>query len=612
MRLRGVIAIVALTLLALLLPPATAGVAAWSEPVTISSPGDENTQADLAVGPDGTLIAVWRRAECKGASEDHKCENGKVQYSVLPPGGSFSAPVDMPGDPFSSVNANPEVAFDGVGNAIAVWSSGAGEAARIRYSLRPAGGDFGGAKTLPDPVGAFHGFPSIAIAPDGRAVVGLERLVAGAREAGYAIRPPGGDFAAAQPMKGDPGAGNPNRPPTVAIDEAGGAIANWTSTGPGGTAIRYAQLDPGSDEFAATQTLDPGGGADLAMSPSGTAVMIWNTPGAVMDLRYAFRAPGGPFGAPLTLPEPDNPLGPRVAIAPDGSAVAGWRSLISGSAHSRWAAAPPGGPFGPPIPIPPGGEGDLSDLEMSGQGTALALWVDTSAGPPFEMRASLRPPGGVFGEPAALPGPSQGAAFFGGSAAFDPEGNAAALWNGRDLEGTEPHDVPLLAALYDAPTLRAIKATRPAISRLRVRPRQFPVGEAPTARISRKPGTTIRFRLSERATVRLTVQRARPGVRVKVKGRNRCLPATRRNRRRAVGKRPCTRFRKVGRIVRRNRRRGANRIAFSGRIGRKALRPGRHRIVAVAINRAKLRSQPRRAGFRVLRPTPRARATADG
>jgi hypothetical protein len=138
------------------------------------------------------------------------------------------------------------------------------------------------------------------------------------------------------------------------------------------------------------------------------------------------------------------------------------------------------------------------------------------------------------------------------------------------------------------------------------------VGEAPTARISRKPGTTIRFRLSERATVRLTVQRARPGVRVKVKGRNRCLPATRRNRRRAVGKRPCTRFRKVGRIVRRNRRRGANRIAFSGRIGRKALRPGRHRIVAVAINRAKLRSQPRRAGFRVLRPTPRARATADG
>ncbi|HEX6229676.1 MAG TPA: hypothetical protein VFZ41_09490 [Solirubrobacterales bacterium] len=585
------------------LVPETASAVGWSEPVTISAPGDENTDTDLAIGPDGTIIAVWQRAECEGQADTHQCKNGRVQYAVRPPGGSFSAPVDMPGDPFPANFARPTVAVDGAGNAIAAWVSGVGEFQKVRYSLRQAGGDFGGAKTLADPAEGRHSFPDLAMAPDGRAVLGLERFVGMAREAGYAVRPPGEDFGPARSMAGDPGAGNPNSSPVAAMDDAGGAIAQWTSSGPGGTAIRYAQLEPVSAEFGATQTLDPGANADLAMSPSGAAVMAWNPPGAVMDLRYAFRAPGAPFGAPLTLPEPENPLSKHVAIAPDGSAVAAWRSLISGFSHPRWAAAPPGGPFGPPIPVPPGGKGNVNDLVMSEGGTALALWVDSSGLPINEMRASLRPPGGVFGEPAPLPGPPQGADSFGGVAAFDPSGDAAALWIGRDLEGNEPHDVPLLAALYDAPTAPAISATRPSITGLRVQPRRFRVARRRTVRISARAGTKIRFNLSEPATVRLTVQRRLRGVRVRVRGRVRCLKPTPRNRRRALRKRRCARFRRaLPPIIRRNRLAGANRIGFSGRVGRRTLRPGGHRVVAVAFNQAGQRSAPRRAGFRVLRP----------
>jgi hypothetical protein len=324
--------------------------------------------------------------------------------------------------------------------------------------------------------------------------------------------------------------------------------------------------------------------------------MIWNISGSADDLRYAFRSPGGAFGGPTTLTEPDGPLGPRVAIDQNGEAVAAWSALIAPTELVRWAAAPPGGPFGPPVPMPPGGPGVFNDLEMNAEGTALAFWVDTS-GPVWEMRASSRSPGGIFGDPTALPGPTQGANVSGAAGAINAAGDAAAVWNGPDPVVAGPHDVPLLASVLEVPRPEA----PPSIGGLRVVPRRFPVGQAPTAKISRNAGTTIRLRLSKPATLRLTVQRARPGVRVKVKGRSRCLPPTAQNRRRAQGKRRCTRFRKVGTLLRRNRSAGADKIRFSGRIGRKALRLGRHRIVAVAIDGASQRSSPRRAGFRVVK-----------
>ena len=47
---------------------------------------------------------------------------------------------------------------------------------------------------------------------------------------------------------------------------------------------------------------------------------------------------------------------------------------------------------------------------------------------------------------------------------------------------------------------------------------------------------------------------------------------------------------------------GANRHAFTGRIGRKrALKPGRYRAVLVATDRGGLSSQPRRLKFKVVR-----------
>jgi hypothetical protein len=112
----------------------------------------------------------------------------------------------------------------------------------------------------------------------------------------------------------------------------------------------------------------------------------------------------------------------------------------------------------------------------------------------------------------------------------------------------------------------------PVIEAMRIRPDRIALGRslpALTSRLARR--TTISFRLSESASVRLTFARQRPGRRV----RGRCRPPTRLNSR----ARRCKRFVPVrGRLGFRAGS-GDNRIRFSGRLSRRrTLKPGTYRV----------------------------------
>ena len=71
---------------------------------------------------------------------------------------------------------------------------------------------------------------------------------------------------------------------------------------------------------------------------------------------------------------------------------------------------------------------------------------------------------------------------------------------------------------------------------------------------------------------------------------------TRSNRRRAK----CTRWVRVARFAQQGVA-GANRKPFGGRIGRRTLKPGRHRAVLVATDAAGNRSASKRLTFRIVR-----------
>ena len=138
---------------------------------------------------------------------------------------------------------------------------------------------------------------------------------------------------------------------------------------------------------------------------------------------------------------------------------------------------------------------------------------------------------------------------------------------------------------------------RPGISRASMLRKRFRVGKRATAKraaLARraKAGTAFRFDLSATADVTITIQRRAAGRRAGGKCRK---PS------RTLRKRPaCVRYVKRGALVRSGLTAQRHRVAFSGRIGRKALMPGRYRAVLVARNAAG-RSVPARLAFRVVR-----------
>jgi len=131
-------------------------------------------------------------------------------------------------------------------------------------------------------------------------------------------------------------------------------------------------------------------------------------------------------------------------------------------------------------------------------------------------------------------------------------------------------------------------STRPVISALSFAPRTFRVAKAATATSAaakkkakkRAPaGTKLRFTLSEAAAVRIAVERSTTGRR----SGKACVKETAKLRR-AKAKR-CTRYVSAGTLTRAAKA-GRVTVAFSGRIGRRALAKGAYRVALTATDGA--------------------------
>lgn len=139
------------------------------------------------------------------------------------------------------------------------------------------------------------------------------------------------------------------------------------------------------------------------------------------------------------------------------------------------------------------------------------------------------------------------------------------------------------------PGLRAVSLSR---TRFRVGPSATPLSGATTAAVGRTTaGATLRFTLSEAATVTVAVHRLVRGVR----SGGRC-----RTPRSGLRGTRCTLARGAG-ALRRTARAGRNAIRFSGRIARKALRPGRYRLTLTPRDSAGNRGTARRVTCTIVR-----------
>lgn len=128
---------------------------------------------------------------------------------------------------------------------------------------------------------------------------------------------------------------------------------------------------------------------------------------------------------------------------------------------------------------------------------------------------------------------------------------------------------------------------KPILSKVSLLRASFRVGRAATAvsaKAKRKPakgrptaaGTAVRFTLNARAAVTIAIERSAPGRKLG-KACRRPTPRLRR-------KRACTRWTAAGTLTRKGVESGRRSIAFSGRIGRRALAPGHYRATVSARN----------------------------
>jgi hypothetical protein len=124
---------------------------------------------------------------------------------------------------------------------------------------------------------------------------------------------------------------------------------------------------------------------------------------------------------------------------------------------------------------------------------------------------------------------------------------------------------------------RAGRCARPVVSGVRFTPPTFRVSARATAiTAARAPaGSVLRFSLSRAARVKIVVQR-----------------------RKKVGR--IFRWVRAGTLTRRGGRAGANKVAFSGRIGRRALASGRYRATLTATASNGRVSQAKRRSFLVV------------
>jgi hypothetical protein len=112
-----------------------------------------------------------------------------------------------------------------------------------------------------------------------------------------------------------------------------------------------------------------------------------------------------------------------------------------------------------------------------------------------------------------------------------------------------------------------------------------------TGAASHPKGTTFTFQLDQPAQITVTIQRRGQG-RLRA---GKCRPRTHKNRKR----KRCTLYRTAG-TLHRSAHAGHNSIAFSGRIGKKALKPGRYRARITATT-ARGRTKPKTLTFRIVK-----------
>jgi PKD domain len=425
--------------------PATAMAAPqWLTPQTVSQPGSDAGQQQVAFDQGGDAVAVWQSS---GGV------NPVIMAAERQAGGTFGAPQTL--SDASAYALSPDVASDAQGDAVAVWLHYDGANARVQAAYRPAGGTFGATQTL-SAAGYEARDARVAMNADGQAVI-VWSLASGLVEKVQAISAaPGGVFGEVTDLTAF---GEVASIPQVALDAHGAAIAVWD--GWDGANIRIQEAyRPAGGAFAPPQFLSQAGdNADtpqVAFDATGDALAVWRFDGSpASTVQAAYRQAGGEFGAPQTVSAPSSmpAQAPQVAFDGQSDGVVAWQQSDGTYLRVDASVRQPGsaGVWALPSTLDPGGE-EAYEPQIAGDGLSgtVVSWK-TFNGITNTAQAAYRAAGGSFAPATTVSaaGPQEGTPEVG----IDAQGDAIAVFS----RANGPNYL-LEAAGYDAagPLLRGL------------------------------------------------------------------------------------------------------------------------------------------------------------
>lgn len=209
----------------------------------------------------------------------------------------------------------------------------------------------------------------------------------------------------------------------------------------------------------------------VAYDAAGNTLAVWDADiqgAAGSNIMWSRRPVGGAWTVPDKIPDwapppPDPALGlslhdPVIAVAPDGNAVAAWRTISFMGAHVMASTYSPATGWATPVflwrkhPDMPAGAVDLR-IAADAAGNTLVVWA--AAGVIFYNRHT---PGSGWVDGATVEGAGRPVSTLIGPA-NDPEmalnsaGQAVAIWRqGIDASPDLPHDYDLWSSRYDMAT----------------------------------------------------------------------------------------------------------------------------------------------------------------
>lgn len=316
--------VAACSLLLAAAPAAHAG--AWLAPQTFAATSPASPLATL--DSQGRLTALWQD---KGSGT---CNVRAVDHA----GGAFSTVRSLSGS-VSVPDCQPDLAGDGVGDAVAVWTNGA----NVFAATRAAAGAWSAATKLETTDGSGYSQPRVAMNAGGRAtVVWIHDPGTGGAVRTSRWTPSGGFTAATDAAPAV--TGNTLSSLAVGIDSSDNARAIWEDAAAAntcGSLTATACIAVGSRGSASSATWTTGSiqtsslhtfdGLSVAPDGAGNWLAVWRDKLALeYDLVSAFATGTGAFSvdtSPFSGSGTVQADPPAVAFQPDGSATVVWSQL---------------------------------------------------------------------------------------------------------------------------------------------------------------------------------------------------------------------------------------------------------------------------------------------